>query len=321
MKKVLLATAVAAMAFTSCSQNEEFEAQGTNNEIKIGTMVKKSPRAVVTDDETFKSFTLSSFIVDKDQIYSEKGLGDAYMDGVSYTGIKGNWTNTGVNYYWPIGKNVQFFGYSGGTNFMVNDTGYPTLSFSIKGTSSEQEDLVVAAMNTEKPADDNAKVLLEFKHILTKINFSYKPEADYTYEITKLKINGVKGGNATYTFNADPLQGTWTNGSSDEAYEYPITTEGANVSEGYYPLDSKDGSLMLLPQSFAAETVSIQITYTAKRGAYSYTATDKIIKIPATTWKIGQSVRYKLALPAGEGVISVETEVLKNWETETSSTL
>ena len=78
MKKVLLATAVAAMAFTSCSQNEEFEAQGTNNEIKIGTMVKKSPRAVVTDDETFKSFTLSSFIVDKDQIYSEKGLGDGW---------------------------------------------------------------------------------------------------------------------------------------------------------------------------------------------------------------------------------------------------
>ena len=33
MKKVLLATAVAAMAFTSCSQNEEFENAG---QVEIG---------------------------------------------------------------------------------------------------------------------------------------------------------------------------------------------------------------------------------------------------------------------------------------------
>ncbi|MEY8708507.1 fimbrillin family protein [Bacteroides faecichinchillae] len=317
MKKLLLAVATV-MAITGCSQSEEFDAQGTNNEIKVGTMVKKSPRAVVTDNTTFKSFTLSSFIVDNNQDYSIVGLGTAYMDEVSYTGIKGNWTTTDT-YYWPSDKNIQFFGYSGGTNFAVSETGYPTLSFSIKGISSEQEDLVVSAVNTGKPAE-NAKVDLSFKHILTKINFSYKPENNYTYTISKLKISGIKGGDATYTFNADPVQGKWTVGSLDATYEYPIT-KGETASEGYYPLNSKDGSLMLLPQSIADGAATILITYTATKGAYSYTATDKIIKIPESVWGIGQSVRYKLALPAGEGVIDFDTDVLNNWESEDSSEL
>ena len=120
MKKLLLAVATI-IAITGCSQSEEFDAQGTNNEIKVGAMVKKSPRAVVTDNETFKSFTLSSFIVDNNQDYNVVGLGTAYMDKVSYTGIQGNWTTTD-KYYWPSDKNIQFFGYSGGTNFAVSET-------------------------------------------------------------------------------------------------------------------------------------------------------------------------------------------------------
>ncbi|MDD3036572.1 fimbrillin family protein [Bacteroides sp.] len=317
MKKILLAVATV-MAITGCSQNEEFDAQGTNNEINVGTIVKKSPRATVTDNASFKAFTLSSFIVDENQNYGTNGLGSAYMDGISYSGIKGNWTTDGGKYYWPTAKNVQFFGYSGGTNFAAPATGYPTLSFTIENTSNEQKDLVVAAVNTGKPADD-AKVQLDFKHILTKINFSYKPENGYTYAITKLEIKGIKGGTATYTFAADPVDGNWGEGSSSVTYEYPVTI-GNTATDGYYTLDSTNGSLMLLPQTIATDVATVSIAYTAtKAGGYTYTAENKVIKIPASTWTVGQSIRYKLALPAGDGEIGVDTDVVNNWDTETPS--
>lgn len=313
MKKVLLAIAAVA-TMTGCSQNEEFETQGTNNEIKVGTVVRKSTRAADLDNAVFASFTLSSFIVEANQNYATTGLGDPYMDGVTYSGGQGKWTATG-KYYWPTDKNVQFFGYSDGSNFTVPATGYPTLSFTIGTTSDVQKDLVVAALSSTKP-EENASVQLSFKHILTKVNFSYKPEDGYTYDITALSIKGLKGGAATYTFAADPVNGEWLTESTDNSYNYPISV-GTTATNGYYALGAAGSSLMLLPQDIADDTVQILISYEVSReGGYTYTATNKVVKVPASTWGVGQSIRYKLSLPAGDGVIGVDTKELPEWGTE-----
>lgn len=314
MKKVLLAIAAVA-TITSCSQNEEFETQGTNNEIKVGTVVRKSTRAADLDNAGFTSFTLSSFIVEADQNYETTGLGEPYMDGVTYSGGQGKWIASG-KYYWPTGKNVQFFGYSDGSNFTAPATGYPTLSFTIGVTSDVQKDLVVAALSSTKPGD-NASVQLSFKHILTKVNFSYKPEDGYTYTITALSIKGLKGGTATYTFAADPVNGKWSGESTNSSYDYTPNVSNTATDDGYYAIGAEGSSLMLLPQSIAANTVEILISYEVSRtGGYTYKATDKVVKIPESTWGIGQSIRYKLALPAGDGVIGVDTKELPEWGTE-----
>lgn len=318
MKKILF-VAAAALAITSCSQNEEIESQGANNEIKVGTVVKKSNRAADLTNGGFKSFTLSSFIVDASQDYATNGLGAAYMNGIAYTGGQNKWqtTDTGV-YYWPTVKNVQFFGYSDGT-FTAPATGYPTLEFTIPGTSALQKDVVVSATKMAKPAD-NGNATLAFKHILTKINFSYKPEAGgYEYSNIALKIIGVGGGKATYTFAADPALGTWSAGDAIAAeYEYPVTV--GTLANDYYPLDSANGSLMLLPQALG-NTAKIIASYTATKGAYTYTASNKEIDITkGTTWGVGKSIRYKLTLPAGDAKIVVDTEELLTWDTEAEST-
>ncbi|MBT9899985.1 fimbrillin family protein [Bacteroides thetaiotaomicron] len=313
MKKVLLAIAAVA-TMTGCSQNEEFETQGTNNEIKVGTVVRKSTRAADLDNAGFTSFTLSSFIVEANQNYETTGLGEPYMNGVTYSGGQGKWTATG-KYYWPTDKNVQFFGYSDGSNFTAPATGYPTLSFTIGATFDVQKDLVVAALSSTKP-ENNASVQLSFKHILTKVNFSYKPEDGYTYTISKMSIKGLQGGNATYTFAADPIDGEWLTESTDNSYNYPISV-GTTATNGYYALGAAGSSLMLLPQSIAANAVEILISYEVSRtGGYTYKATDKVVKIPESTWGIGQSIRYKLALPAGDGVIGVDTSTLPEWDGE-----
>lgn len=314
MKKVLLA-AVAALAITSCTQNEEIESQGVNNEIKVGTVVKKSNRAADLTNTTFNEFKLSSFIVAADQDYTTTGLGDAYMNGITYTGGQGKWATTdGGIYYWPEGKNVQFFGWYPIDMALAKEaTGYPTLAASIGATYDVQKDIVVAATSVAKSGD--GKVNLAFKHILTKINFSYKPEVGYTYTITDLKITKVKGGNATYTFAADAANGTWSVGNADAEYAYPVF-QGTTEVDGYYALDSTDGSLMLLPQTLSGAEIVVSYTVTGAAG-YTYTATDKAIAITGgLTWGIGKSVRYKLSLPAGDTKIGIDTENLPGWDAE-----
>ncbi len=130
MKKILLAV-TAALAITGCSQNEEFENAAQKAEINIGTIVKGTSRAAEMTNVNFGSFKVSSFIVANDFDFSTTLLGSPYMDGVEYTGKQGSWITSGDNkYYWPVGKNVQFFGYPSALT-LVNPTdaakGYPTL--------------------------------------------------------------------------------------------------------------------------------------------------------------------------------------------------
>ncbi len=102
MKKILLAV-TAALAITSCSQNEEFEAPNQQTKIDFTSVVRKATRATDTNSNNFLGFTVSSYITDGD--YSETGaLGAAYMDGISYTkdNAAAPWTTTDKGtYYWP----------------------------------------------------------------------------------------------------------------------------------------------------------------------------------------------------------------------------
>ncbi len=324
MKKILLAIAAVA-TITGCSQNEEFENPGQKAEINFGTVVKTTSRAVVTNNTTFQSFKVSSFIVASDFNFVTTFLGSPYMDGVEYTGGQNSWTTTDSNkYYWPTGKNVQFFGYPNDLALALPTEatkGYPTLAFTIGATSSAQTDLVVASENMAKPAGNEAT--LNFKHILAKINFSYKPEdANYTYDITEVKITGVKGGAAIYTYAKNVTDGTWSVGEAvADGYAYPITVaESAN--DGFYNLDSTDGSLMLLPQDVAG--AKINITYKTSKTINGVEETffndTKIVTLPENSkWGVGQSIRYKLTLPVGAEQVGIATDV-KDWEDETPET-
>lgn len=324
MKKILLAV-TAALAITSCSQNEEFENPSQQAEISIGTIVKATSRAAVTNNTNFKSFKVSSFIVANDFDFATTLLGSPYMDGVEYTGTQGSWNTTDqTKYYWPTEKNVQFFGYPEAlalTNPIEATKGYPTLAFTIGTTSKAQTDLVVASVNTAKP--NGGKVTLDFKHILAKINFSYKPkDATYTYTISEIKITGVKGGNVVYTFAADVANGKWSDGETvADGYLYPTAVAGTADGD-YYALDSADGPLMLLPQDVAGAQINIAYKTTKMINGVEETFFNgsKTVTLPADSeWGVGNSIRYKLTLPVGAEQISVATDV-KDWADEIPET-
>lgn len=111
MKKILFA-ALAALAITSCSQNEidgiDNGTPKSKNEIGVNTIVKKSSRAAVTGNSSFTSFKLHAYIVKSNDI-ATSGWGNAYMDGIEYKGGQGSWATTSGTFYWPITE-MQFLG-------------------------------------------------------------------------------------------------------------------------------------------------------------------------------------------------------------------
>lgn len=308
MKKILF-VALAAATMMSCTENEVIENAGNKAAIEFGTAVNAGTRAAVVNNSNFNAFTVSAYTVKAADI-TTTGLGTAYMDQIAYTGGQGKWTTTGGTYYWPLNEEMQFFAYptSLKDKFTVGSTGYPTLSFDVAAAAADQTDLVVAqAAVTTKPADN--KLTLLFKHPLTRINFSYKPEdVSYTYTISKITINEVSGGTATYTFDGNI--GSWGNGSSASTnYDYPIGTPAADATNtGFFKLDKADGSLMLLPQAVDGKTISV--TYKTEKDGHIYFNDTKTVTLPADAkWEMGQNIRYNMTLPVGADAIILDTNV------------
>lgn len=306
MKKILFA-AVAAMAITGCSQNEEIEKAAQPVEIGFGTIVKTTTRAVVTNKANLGNFKVHSYITGA--TYDGTALGNAYMNGVLYeTSDNLTWTKNADDtktYYWPSAsdKSVQFFAYPSAlvTDFSAPATGYPSFTYTV--AAADQKDLVVAhEQNKTATSDgvDNGSLTLGFKHILSRINFAYVPGAsDLTYTVSAIKIAGITGGKAKYSFDATNGQWDLADGTSQE-YTYTVTQSSTLVTDkSYYLLGDESASLMLLPQSVADKVITVTYKSQDANGVVVFEG-DKTVTLPANSkWEVGQNVLYILTLPAG----------------------
>lgn len=326
MKKILLAVTVA-LAITSCSQSEEFENPNQQTKIGFTSVVKRATRAADTTKDNFLAFTVSSYVTNA--AYNEAdALGTAYMNEVSYTKANKDavWTTEDKGaYYWPSinsGKKVQFFAYptTEHTSYTLPATGYPSVSFTVDVTPANQKDLVVAHsanITLETPGIVDGKLTLDFKHVLTRINFAYIPaDEKLTYEVTDISIADVKGGQGTYNFDA--TNGNWdlTAAAAVPSYAYAVEQSTTKVTDkSYYSLAAANASWMLFPQSVAGKEISITYS-TAQNGMEIFAGTKKVTLPVGAEWTVGQNVLYVLTLPAGAEKIGLETNV-SGWNTAT----
>ena len=319
MKKILLAV-TAALAITSCSQNEEFENANQQTKIDFTSVVKKATRAVDTTTDNFLGFTVNSYVTATAYDGTTALGGDAYMNGISYTrdNTAAPWTTTDEGiYYWPSinsGKKVQFFAYptTEPTSYSLPATGYPTISFAVDGTPASQKDLVVAHaanVNSESNEVTDGTLTLDFRHVLTRINFAFIPDDPLlTYTVTAISIADVKGGTGKYSFNAD--NGEWDlTAATSSSYNYTVKQSADKVeNKNYYSLADTNASWMLFPQKVNGKVISI--TYSTKQGEMEVFSGTKTVTLPSDTeWKIGQNVLYVLTLPAGADQVGIDTKV------------
>ena len=316
MKKILFA-ALAALAITSCSQNEidgiDNGTPKSKNEIGVNTIVKKSSRAAVTSNSSFTSFKLHAYIVKSNDI-ATSGWGNAYMDGIEYKGGQGSWATTSGTFYWPITE-MQFFGYTNDVTYTApaSCNAYPTISYTLPDTPADQKDIIVAySKDVTKPSDNTLN--LTFQHILTRINFAVKlVDSSYTYTVESITVTGAKGGTATYTFGGtEGKGGNWNITGSAPASGYSYTFDNTvTAKDGIYDYTQNDNSLMLYPQSLT--DAKIIVKYKTEKDNATFFNDSKEVSLTGE-WTNGQSIRYILTLPVGAEEMSVNTTYDENWD-------
>ena len=174
MKKILFA-AVAALAITGCSQNEEIEKAAKTAEIGFNSVVSKTTRATSVNLDVLKTngFTVYAYNTGNDAM----GTGTLAKNIIDKEPITWNGTDSWLGskaYYWPNSGKIQFFAYSSknvtGLTAQSSDV-YPTIvDYEVPADATKQEDLLVAKANDLTKTD--AKVNFIFSHALTQVNFS-----------------------------------------------------------------------------------------------------------------------------------------------------
>lgn len=326
MKKILFA-AVAALAITGCSQNEEIEKAAQTTEIGFNAIVKNTTRAAVTNMGNLGNFKVHSYITGTTFDGSTE-LGTAYMNGVLFeTKDNTTWTKATSDtktYYWPSDatKSVQFFAYP---STLISDfsiptagtSGYPSFNYTVDNKADKQKDLVVAYESNKTATSEGVnagKLTLNFKHILSRINFAYIPgNTNLTYTVTAVKIADIKGGTAKYTFSAS--NGAWDVTGEPTEYTYTVNQSPTLVeNKNYYMLGGEDASLMLFPQDVAKKVITV--TYTSKDGdGVQVFSGDKTVTLPDNSeWEVGKNILYILTLPGGGTEMTVTPKV-SEWNT------
>lgn len=328
MKKILLAV-TAALAITSCSQNEEFENAGQKAEINFGSIVSNSTRATITDDGNFDTFTVNGYKTSS-IMGSEVTLTSGFINNEVVNKTEGVWKHDKV-FYWPINY-VQFFATSPQQTLTVPGAGYPEFSYTV-GAIDTQKDLLVANLKDQQKSD--AAVQLTFQHALTQVNFSIKGDTKgFDYKVTKLIIKGVDG-TGLFKFDGTDNVGGWTpdakaagiyETSYVEGSEIALTDVADDLSTVVkFDVDPKKSLFMLLPQTLQAGA-EVAITYTAaptgKTDAtdLTFTGTKKVAL--TGTWAASKKVRYTLTLTSDAKEITIGDPSVSGWgEPETNTPL
>lgn len=295
MKKILL-MALAAATMVGCAQNEEIENAAKSKEMKFSTAVMRTTRAGVMDNAGFEKFKL----------YAVSGA-EVIIDDVAFTRVGQDWTAfENAKFYWPNDENVSFYGYSAET---IGDVTFaketPALTYTVKTTLVEQEDLLVASLTTKQSDNTDGKINMPFTHALSKMSIKIKGNdaSAVTYAVTGVTINAKAEG--TYTYGATPA---WTSSATAIAYTLtaPSSVTGTAVAFA--------SDLMMLPQTGA--TITVKYTY-AVSGSTSIEQT-KTLNFPA--WEIGSNTAYTLTLDGAKEIV-ITGSVNAEWGGENDGTL
>lgn len=329
MKKILFA-AVAAMAITGCSQNEEIEKAAQPVEIGFNTAVSKTTRATTLVNADFTKFT--TYAYSTTGAFADATAVNALIPGADFELKESTWSSGGSVFYWPATDQVSFFAFSPNTKEQLSwgaasANKAPTLTYTVKDAVKDQEDLVVAeAMNKQKAISGTTEaVALNFKHALTKIGFKIKGEGSgITYTLNKVVIKAKNKGVYTYgaTSTTETTLGTWAipdDVTTTTSYTIEPATAlsivgadgGGTANE---TLVGADYTAMLIPQ--ALTDVTFEIYYKAEAGGamlLDKTTTPEEITFTEGNWTAGQSIAYILTLKGAEKM-AITGSVADSWD-------
>lgn len=281
-KKLLLPAMMLAVAFTSCSNDDDATPTMKSSALGINVTVNKMSRAMVEGTALPDGSIIGVSVVETDgSDYDEKTTG---YKNVSYTAStqEGNqvWTpTTDIMLSGTVGKAIAYYPYDG------DASDYTAIEVDI----ADQEDWMWSGEETGL-SDANATVSFELQHAQTAVNVNVVRDANYTGAgvVDALSVQS-EGFAKTGTFSA--VDGTWDNltGTNEAiAIASSFTLDGTTLT-------SQENPYMLIPAS--AETKAFIITATLDDKPYNVTvnmseafAAGKVYKINVKMTNVGLTV-------------------------------
>ena len=288
MKKILVAAAIM-MSMISCNKDQTIslnqEAIGFDNAF-INNSTKSVEDPSYDNTNLFSDFAVYGFVE-----------GNVLFDGVKVKGseLNGDWTYTGTQ-YWIAGAKYNFAAVAPMTDGNWTKTSADKYSTTISFTNNGTTDLLYAqTADIEGKVTGNEKVGFTFRHILSKVKFSF--ENAYNASNATIKVSNIKITDAFKTgqVTLSTSETTWSNQAQASANDFEldfgaavnevaddnINTDGTQVSntaDAYTcgtTLESYN-ELFLIPSTGREYTITFHIDLlisgTAVNGGYNHTA-------------------------------------------------
>lgn len=329
MKKVIFMLAAGALALSSCSETEVIEQGVQSNAIGFTNHVGKGTRAITNDDfdhfKVYGSYTLDG---------SDKPI-DIFSGGQDVNkGTDGAWTYSPVR-NWIPGATYTFAAYAidkgatlpGQANYGPEQNGtayYLNLAdVVIDGTTGHQLDIVYAKPDKSYVGQKtgNETVALEFKHILSRLDFTFEsalPDG-FEAEISNARLVSVRN---TGLFDGKTL--AWDNVDRTVAVDAvpPIRLSITdNDGELTGEKNVKTGYAYVIPFTYTAKNVGIKFNIVIKdteSGDTPITIVDKEVSAYwAPKWAQNNTYSYTIKINgSAAGLEPIEfTGSVANWTT------
>lgn len=248
----LMMAAVAAMALSSCSQEEPVS---VNQGRAIDFRTSMDSRATETTNANLTSIQVAAFLNNQ-----------LFFPDMTYTKGSDDFFTSTTEYYWPGDESqLTFYAYSpanpGGTVTLTADNKTMT-DFSPAAEIADQVDFVTATATGTKSANEASGMPLTFNHRLAQIEVRAKSDN----AVYKFSISGVRIGQPVSKGSFDFATTDWTLGTDKaiytDTYTTPVVLTGDAVS-----VMGEGGNAMVIPQQLTAWNPDTDAANTAQ-GAY-----------------------------------------------------
>lgn len=257
MKKSMFMVGLAALALTSCSQDEVLDVQ--KDAITFATVADNASRANITTTDNITSFKVWGVV-------NQGTSWITYINGEAYTrdepepssDVDKQWKNQDSGYYWPVGT-MDFYAVSPSTvteASLGTPVAYETNTAKISGykiadDATTQTDLLYAL--TVKQSKKAEAVPLNFKHALSQVTFKVAVDATFPQSVD-IVVNSIKVVNIAnkgdFAFpKVDGEAGEWKITTDSENKTYTVSPNVTlNYEKGTLAETAETTSMLLLPQ-------------------------------------------------------------------------
>ena len=323
MKKLFTILAVAA-TLVSCAKEDVVreaarEAIGFDNAfVDNATRSVFNPSYTNTETGIFTDFQVYGY-VEGQPLFNEENIGvtvykeGSVPEGVNYNGqASTNWKYNGTQ-YWIPSATYNFSAVAPATGWTKVDAtaAGTTLSF----TNDGMHDILYAQSKTiTAEASDNGPVGFTFRHLLSKVKFSFLN--NYNADNTTIQVRGIKVNNAFTTGNValTATTTTWSGWATNLVLEFGAATEDnatTNVPvvfENGETLESYN-ELLLIPYNYDGTTnddgttnkLAVEFTYDILVGG-EVVAEFKVEPKVVVNLEPGHAYDFKATITPGEPI-------------------